>query len=103
MQLNDLILVFVLLLILWAWWLDRGIKQKAFIYAKKYCENADVQLLDDNIQLNGASLKRNEMGRWCIYRQFKFEFTSTGEHRYSGTMELLGSKVSNIKLAAFHI
>ncbi|OUR67691.1 hypothetical protein A9Q73_05100 [Bermanella sp. 47_1433_sub80_T6] len=103
MQLNDLILVFVLLLILWAWWLDRGIKQKAFLYAKKYCENADVQLLDDNIQLNGASLKKNEMGEWCIYRQFKFEFTSTGEHRYLGTMELLGSKVSNIELAAFHI
>ena len=103
MQLNDLILVFLLLLVLWAWWLDRGIKQQAFIYAKKYCQNADVQLLDENICLSGASLRRDQMGRWCIYRQFKFEFTSTGEHRYQGTMELLGNKVSNIELAAFHI
>ncbi len=103
MSIYDLFWILILSLIIWAWWLDRGIKQKAYLYAKKYCDTSDVQLLDDNIYLSNLKLKRNHMNKWCIQRTFKMEFTSTGEYRYEGSMEVLGSKVMNIELAPFHI
>ncbi len=103
MQIQDLFILLILGVFAWMWWIDRGIKQMAFGYAKKHCEQADVQLLDDNISLSSMKIKRDKSGRLRLRRTFTFEFTSTGERRYLGYLELLGSKVISIELAAFHI
>ncbi len=103
MQIQDLFIVLLIALMAWGWWADRGIKQMAYRCAKKHCEQAQVQLLDDNISLSSMKIKRGESGRLCLQRTFTFEFTSTGERRYLGRLELQGSKVVKIELAAFHI
>ncbi len=97
-EIADLFFLLLMFVGAWIWWIDRGIKQFAFSQAKKYCERADVQLLDDNIRLSGMSLQRNAAGALKIKRAFKFEFTSTGERRYQGKMEMLGSMVIDIHL-----
>ena len=82
---------------------DWLVLQEAFQYAKKHCQRAEVQLLDDNIRLSRFWLKQNDRGLWRLQRIFVFEFTTTGEHRYMGSMEIIGNKVTHIELAPFHL
>ncbi len=77
--------------------------QWAYGYAKKYCNENDIQLLDDNIRLSGMNLKKNSQGKWKIWRCFKFEFTSTGEQRYIGRIETLGSRILAVELEPYRI
>lgn len=103
MLLSDVFIVLILMLIAWLWWLDRGLKQTAYKRCKRYCEEADVQLLDDNIQIHQTRLKKNQRGHWRLYRCFVFEFTSTQEQRYQGRLEMMGKAVINIELNPYRI
>lgn len=103
MQIYDLFWVLFIALLGWVWWIERGIMQWAYGYAKKYCHENDIQLLDDNIRLSSMKLKKNSANKWKIARCFKFEFTSTGEQRYEGKIETLGSRINNIQLDPFRI
>lgn len=103
MIIEDLFILFFLGLGGWIWWLDRGIKQAAFNYAKQHCESHDVQLLDDNVRQTHIKIIRNNQGSLKIYRQFRFEFTTTGERRHQGHLEMVSGKVVSIELDAFQI
>ncbi|NVK38200.1 MAG: DUF3301 domain-containing protein [Gammaproteobacteria bacterium] len=98
MLLSDVFVLLILCLLAWLWWLDRGFKQAAYKKCKQYCEQTNVTLLDDNIYIKKIGLRKNTNGQWKLYRCFRFEFTSTYEQRYQGTMETLGHNVINIKL-----
>lgn len=103
MVLSDVFWILFLALVPWLWWIDRGITQNAFAEVKRYCELQNVQLLDDNIQLQKISFKRNKHKKIKLFREYRFEFTSTGEHRYLGEVQLLGRSIDSIQLAAFHL
>jgi hypothetical protein len=103
MLLSDVFIVLVLMLIAWLWWLDRGLKQTAYKRCKQYCEDANLQLLDDNIQIMTTRLKKNSRGQWRLYRCFAFEFTSTQEQRYHGKLEMIGKVITNIELDPYRI
>ncbi|MEE8057973.1 MAG: DUF3301 domain-containing protein, partial [Pseudomonadales bacterium] len=72
--------------------------QIALQVTKKYCKKMDVQLLDDGLVLRGFWLKRDSRGSIHLWRSYNFEFTSTGNDRYSGQIILLGRFVENIHL-----
>lgn len=103
MQIYDLIFLFILCIAAWIWWWDRGIKQTAFLKCKQYCEDLDVQLLDDNIQIMKIGLEKNDQGQWQLLRVFQFEFTHTSEERYKGTLQILGRHVKHIELDPYKI
>jgi len=103
MQIYDLFWVLFLALLGWVWWIERGIMQWAYGYAKKYCNENDIQLLDDNIRLSSMGLSKNNKGNWKIKRCFTFEFTSTGEQRYDGRIQTLGSKIAGVELDPFRM
>ena len=103
MLLSDVFIVLLLILFAWLWWLDRGLKQRASQRCKQYCDEANLQLLDDNIQVQTTGLKKNSRGQWQLYRCFVFEFTSTQEQRYQGRLEMMGNTISNIELSPYRI
>ncbi|GAA6133484.1 DUF3301 domain-containing protein [Oceaniserpentilla sp. 4NH20-0058] len=103
MLLEDIFIVVILGSIAWVWWLDRGLKQAAFNKCKAYCQQAEVQLLDDNIQITSIKIKRKPNGNLGIYRKFNFEFTYTSEKRYTGSLEMLGSNIQKIELEPYQI
>ncbi|MGR6874041.1 DUF3301 domain-containing protein [Pseudomonas sp. HK3] len=103
MLLTDVFIVLVLMLFAWLWWLDRGLKQTAYKRCKQYCDEANVQLLDDNIQIHRTRLKKNSRNQWRLYRCFTFEFTSTQEQRYQGRLEMMGRAITNIELDPYRI
>lgn len=103
MLMSDLFIVLLLSIFPYLWWLDRGIKQYAYHQAVAYCKQQELLLLDDTVQQTSLSLKRDENGRLKMHRYFKFEFTSTGERRYTGTFEFSNRTIKNMQLDAYQI
>ncbi|EAT13526.1 DUF3301 domain-containing protein [Bermanella marisrubri] len=103
MQLNDLVILFICFIIAAFWWHDRGIKQAAYTLAVKMCEERDVQLLDQNIRICRWMPKLDKDKGPHIMRTFRFEFTHTGERRYTGHLIMRGNRFSDFELQPYHI
>ena len=97
-ELGDVLIFALLIVVLMLWWNAQGVKQVALGATKAYCQKMDVQLLDDGVALRGFWLKRDGRGRMRLWRSYNFEFTSTGDDRYSGRVVLLGRFVEGVYL-----
>lgn len=83
-----------------AWvWRGLGLRDRALSLVRQHCKQVDVQLLDESIVLSRIRLARNPGGRIGVVRTYAFEFTVTGERRYSGSIQLHGSRLRGIDLA----
>lgn len=83
-----------------AWiWRGLGLRDRALMLVRQHCKQVDVQLLDESIVLSRIRLARNQAGRFGVVRRYGFEFTVTGERRYSGSIQLHGSHLLGIDLA----
>jgi hypothetical protein len=97
-ELGDVLWLMGGLAFLTYWWQGQGIKSRALQAAKVHCKTMDVQLLDDSIVLRGFWLKRDGRGSLRLWRSYLFEFSSTGEQRYSGRVILLGPHIESVQL-----
>ena len=98
MTLLDLIIAFAVGLVIYVIWQTLGLHDRAVVTAKRHCARQGVQLLDDTVALKRLRPKRSSSGAMSISRCYEFEFTSTGERRYLGTMEMLGRRLLHIDL-----
>lgn len=87
----------VILIAAW-WWRGIGLRDLALRQVRHHCRKADVQLLDESIVLRRLRPCRNRRGRWGMGRSYAFEFTVTGERRYSGQIDLHGAQLQGIAL-----
>ncbi|AEF54240.1 DUF3301 domain-containing protein [Marinomonas posidonica] len=102
LQLTDIIIALLLASMLYAWWRNITIREKATLSAKHHCESYNLQLLDESI----AGIKWWpcwHQGNLMIKRVYKFEFSSSGVARYSGTITYLGQKQADIWLSPHDI
>lgn len=98
MTLGNLFWLFLAGFAAWYWWRAKAIKDFVLQAARRYCKTMDVDLLDDAVYLRGLWFKRDDQGRLRVWRRFLFDFTSTGEERYTGRVIMLGSKILNMEL-----
>lgn len=98
MTLGTLFWLFLAGFAIWYWWRAKAIKDFVLVAAKNYCKTMDVMLLDDAIYLRGIWFKRDENGRTRVWRRFLFDFTSTGEERYTGRIIMLGQRIVHMEL-----
>ena len=86
------------------YWLDaaRG-KDLARWSGRRACDKEDVQFLDDTVVLVRARLRRNALGRLSIYREYQFEFSTDGGHRYGGEIIILGGMLQRVTLEPYRI
>ncbi len=66
----------------------------------RICKEQNLQLLDQTMVLRGVWPARDDEGSLRLRRRYGFEFTSTGEARSQGTVELFGFKLQNLHLDA---
>jgi len=97
-DLGDVVVWSVFVLICVLFWRAQGVREVALKAAKKHCEEMDVQWLDSNVSLRGLWFKRDHRGSICFWRSYTFEFSSTGEERYSGRVVLVGNRVTSVQL-----
>ncbi|PSL15217.1 uncharacterized protein DUF3301 [Marinobacterium halophilum] len=100
-ELSDLFWLALTATLCLSWWHNLKLREYATQKVKRYCSAQDVQLLDDNIALKSLRPVRDgDSGMLVLARRYQFYFTSTGDERYPGTIELTGRRVIRIELAA---
>ncbi|MCK7547549.1 DUF3301 domain-containing protein [Marinobacter koreensis] len=82
----------------WYWWRAKAIKDSVLQAARRYCKTMDVMLLDDAVYLRGLWFKRDNQGHLRVWRRFLFDFTATGEERYTGRVIMLGASIIHMEL-----
>ncbi|MDO6513095.1 MULTISPECIES: DUF3301 domain-containing protein [unclassified Neptuniibacter] len=97
-DLQALIIVTLFAYLFYHWWQSQKVKEVALNRIRRQCKELDLQLLDDNINLSAFWLKRAADGKIRIWRSYNFEFSSTGEERYSGRVTTLGYQITDVHL-----
>ena len=96
--------VFILLLSVFFYWLDSiRAKEIATARSREACKKVSLEFLDETVSIKKVRLRRNSRGRLNFYREYQFEFTSTGEHRYKGIVKLLGKHLIDIEMEPYQI
>lgn len=103
LELQDLFIIAILCAFAGYWWKARERKEIALNAAKKHCDTMSVELLDESMVLKSISFVKTPHGRRLLQHRYQFEFSSTGEYRYTGEIKLYGNKVADINLSAHHI
>ncbi|MFS1524935.1 DUF3301 domain-containing protein [Microbulbifer sp. 2304DJ12-6] len=84
-------------------WTSMAAKEQVRRAAATHCRQLGVQLLDDTVMLVRTRLKRDRRGQIALQRHYEFEFTSTGQHRYSGVAVLHGRRIEQLQLSPHHL
>lgn len=85
-------------------WLFRrqlALRELALQHAVAACDKSDVQLLDQSVGLSRLRITKLARGGFGVMREYRFEFTSTGERRYSGRIFMVGQTLQKVELDAF--
>ena len=85
------------------WFNAQKAKEIALVAARDHCLALEVQMLDGYVALNSIWLKRDKAGKMQLRRSFLFEFSSTGNERYNGTLLMLGRQVESIYMEPYRI
>jgi len=102
-ELNDLFWLLLTGILCLLWWRGQKAREVALKHVRKRCNEMDIQLLDESVALRAIWLKRDESGRLHLWRRYHFEFTSTGDERYSGQVITLGYRVTGFDIAPHRI
>ncbi|BFM48879.1 DUF3301 domain-containing protein [Marinomonas sp. THO17] len=102
LQLSDIVIALILFSLAYAWWRNTAIREQATKSAKQHCQSLHLQLLDESVA--GITW------RPCLYhgapaikRTYKFEFSSSGIARYTGTITYIGAQQTKIWLSPHDI
>lgn len=95
---SNLLIGIVLLALLAFWWDSLGARQAARQAGRQACERKGMQFLDDTVAISRLSLQRDGRGRLKFYRQYRFEYSLSGEDRQPGLVDLLGKQVLQVEM-----
>lgn len=84
-------------------WRAFQVKDRAYLAARRHCEQMQVQMLDQVVYLRRLWIKRSSSGRLGFWRAFYFEFTVTGGDRYQGRVLMLGRRIESVELEPHRI
>ncbi|MED5389380.1 MAG: DUF3301 domain-containing protein [Pseudomonadota bacterium] len=98
LDLMDIGLVTAVVVIAALFWRSHGIRERALIYTRRYCEREAVEFLDDTVGLETLTLEKDHHGKRRLTRVYRFEFTVTGGERYTGHTYVQGGVVQRVAL-----
>ncbi|WP_444995748.1 DUF3301 domain-containing protein [Aliikangiella sp. IMCC44359] len=100
---SKVISLIAIILVAYYWSHTQKLKQLATRAGRKRCEEAGVQFLDHTVVQSKLALSRDNKKRLRLQREYLFDFTSTGEHRYQGKILIQAGHVVASELEAFSI
>lgn len=66
--------------------------------AKRACEQAGTQFLDESVSIKRISMSRDNSGSWRIWRLYHFEYSYDGQARLLGRIAMLGYRQQSLVL-----
>lgn len=91
-MLFTLIVIIAILIILGWWYSSNRRREIAYQFAKQYCEERDVQLLDQSVHCYKLGLTRQE-GRVAIKAIYRFDYTAHGIERQQCHLIVVGKQL----------
>ncbi len=97
LTIDSLLGLLVVLLTGWLWLNTLRARELALAQARRACEGAGVQLLDQAVALRGMGLVWTAQGL-RLRRRYGFEFSADGVERRAGQLILLGLRLESLWL-----
>lgn len=82
----------------WYWYAGMHAREQAVAASRRACQDAGLQLLDESVALARLRLARDGSGQVRFQRDFRFEFSDTGDNRRPGVVRMLGERVEWVSL-----
>lgn len=83
-----------------AWYWNAGLttREQAIAVGRRACADGKLQFLDDSVALSRTRFARNSSGQLLFLRDYRFEFSDTGNNRRPGVVRMLGDRVEWVSL-----
>lgn len=94
----DVILFFLFILLVAYWWRSSEQKTFAINQAKHYCQDRQLQLLDQTLQFKKLQFHRFKH-QLKLCRVYEFDFSTNGQDRHQGEILLSGFNFVRVILA----
>ena len=94
---NDLLILLALIAVTGLWLKLSAARERATTEARQQCERYGLQLLDETVGLRALRLRR-VTGRRRLERCYGFEVSIDGADREQGSLWMLGSTLSELRL-----
>ncbi|MDP2265074.1 MAG: DUF3301 domain-containing protein [Thiobacillus sp.] len=82
----------------WYWYAGMQVREQAIAVGRRSCAEAELQFLDDSVALSRTRFARNSSGQLVFQRDYRFEFSDTGNNRLPGMIRMLGERVEWVSL-----
>lgn len=82
----------------WYWYAGMQAREQAIAVGRRSCSDANLQFLDESVALSRTRFARNSSGQLQFQRDYRFEFSDTGNNRRPGVVRMLGDRVEWISL-----
>ena len=94
----EIVLLVVFGAIAWYWYAGLQVREQAVHVGRRTCNEAGLQFLDESVALSRIRLARNEAGQVVFQRDYRFEFSDTGNNRLPGLVRMRGLRVEWVSL-----
>ena len=82
----------------WYWYAGMHAREQAIAVGRRACADAGLQFLDESVALARLRFARNGAGQLQFRRDYRFEFSDTGDNRRPGVVRMLGGRVEWVSL-----
>lgn len=82
----------------WYWYAGMQVREQAVAVGRRACTGAGLQFLDESVALSRIRFARNANGQLQFLRDYRFEFSDTGDNRRPGLVRMLGERVEWVSL-----
>jgi len=89
----DLASLLLLGALAWLWFDSMQARDIGLRAVRAACAVEGLQLLDETMSIAGLKLARDDDGRLLLQRNYRFEYSDTGDNRRSGSLVMLGQEV----------
>ena len=103
MTLAELLVVLLLGALVWFWFDSLKAREAGVDAARRACLREAVQFLDETVVGHGLRLARDERGHVVLRRAFEFEYSVSGDDRYTGSVVLEGPEVVLVDVTAHRL
>ena len=92
----EYLVIALIVAVVWFWRSERAAAEAASALGLQACQHAQVQWLDQNVQLLKRRIKRHPNGQLGWERRYSFEFSIDGLNRQSGLIVLHGLRLHSL-------
>ncbi|KAB2318768.1 DUF3301 domain-containing protein [Betaproteobacteria bacterium SCN1] len=85
-------------LVAWYWYAGMHARELAAVAGQRACAAAGVQFLDDSVALTYLRFVRDDAGQLVFRREYRFEFSDTGDNRRPAVVRMRGAQIEWVRL-----